>query len=123
MSRRLLMSGAVLTIFLLVTGAAFAKDIYVSRDTGSNGNDGSKGAPLKLLWKVMKTLAPGDHVFVAEGHYTGKSKSGVMPKCTVSNVILEGGWKSDFSERNPFKYITKIAPPAGIQGAGVECFK
>jgi hypothetical protein len=110
-------------MFVLVSGTAFAKDIYVNIATGSNGNDGSKAAPQKLLWKVMGSLAPGDHVFVAEGHYMGKSKSGVMPKCDVSNVILEGGWKSDFSERNPFQYLTKIAPPADKQGSGGECFQ
>jgi len=123
MNKRLLRSGVILSIILLVTGVSFAKDIYVSRDTGSNSNAGTKDAPMKLLWKVMKKLEAGDHVFVAQGHYTGKSKSGVMPKCTASNVILEGGWKSDFSERNPFKYITKIAPPANKQGAGRESFQ
>jgi len=118
----------LLFVTFLVVGFAFAstaiaKDIYVNRNTGSNSNPGTKSEPQKLLWKVMKNLQSGDHIFVSEGHYTGKSKSGVMPKCTVGDVIIEGGWKSDFSERNPFKYITKIAPPADRQGAGVECFK
>ena len=123
MGKRLFLS-VLLTCFVFsMGGAVFAKDIYVSKTTGKNSNAGTKEAPQKLLWKVMSTLAEGDHIFVAEGHYTGKSKSGVMPKCTVGNVIIEGGWKADFSERNPFKYITRIAPPADKQGAGVECFK
>lgn len=111
-----------LVLCLLLSGAASAKDIYVSIETGSNSNPGTKDAPQKLLWKVMKNLADGDQVHVAEGWYMGQSKSGKMPKCENSNVTIEGGWNKDFSERNPFKYFTMIAPPADRQGAGGEIF-
>lgn len=112
-----------LVVGLMLCQGAWAKEIYVSIETGSNGNPGTKEAPQKLLWKVMGALAEGDVVRVAEGWYQGKSKSGKMPKCEVSNVTIEGGWNKDFSERNPFKYFTMIAPPADRQGAGGEIFQ
>ena len=110
----------VAVLALIWSSVGLARDVYVSKDTGNNSNPGTKEQPKKLLWKVMAELQDGDHIFVAEGEYSGKSKSGVMPKCGASNVIIEGGWKKDFSERNPFKYFTIIAPPADKQGAGRE---
>lgn len=112
--RRLLTAALV----LLLAAPALAKDIYVSKETGSNSNPGTKEAPKKLLWRVIGELAEGDRVLVAEGIYHGRGKSGVMPRCAVSNVTLEGGWKADFSERDPFRYLTVIAPPPDKQGAG-----
>ena len=120
MQRRTLV---VLALLVLIGSPLAARDIYVSKDTGSNDGDGSKGKPMKLLWKVMGDLAPGDHVFVAEGFYSGKSKLGIMPVCTVSDVVLEGGWKKDFSERNPFEYFTIVGPDPDKQGASGETFR
>jgi hypothetical protein len=111
-----------LACLALATGTAFARDIYVSSETGKNDNPGTKEAPKKLLWKVMGELSPGDHVFVAEGRQEGQSKSGLMPKCAVSKVTIEGGWKKDFSERDPFKYLTIIGPPDDVQGATGSVF-
>ena len=112
----------LLVVFLLASGTALARDIYVNAATGKNDNPGTKEAPKKLLWKVMGELQPGDHVFVAEGRQEGQSKSGLMPKCGVSKVIIEGGWKSDFSERDPFKYLTIVGAPPDQQGATGKVF-
>lgn len=101
---------------LALSGAtAHAADIYVSSETGANDNPGTKEKPKKLLWKVMEELKAGDHVHVAEGRQEGQSKAGVMPKVTVSDVVLEGGWAKDFSARDPFKFLTVIeaAPDTG----------
>jgi len=113
----------VLLAGLCLCGTAAAKDIYVSIETGSNSGDGSKGSPMILLWKVISTIAEGDHVYVAEGWYTGQSKSGVMPRFGGKNITIEGGWNKDFSDRNPFKYLTIIGAPPDVQGNTAEVFK
>lgn len=107
---------------MLAAGTAAARDIYVSSETGQNDAAGTKEAPKKLLWRVMGELAPGDHVYVAEGRQEGQQKSGLMPKCSVSNVTIEGGWKKDFSERDPFRYLTIIEAPADQPGASGKVF-
>lgn len=67
-------------------------------------------------------LEDGDIVRVAEGLEHGQQKSGVMPQITKS-VTFEGGWKQDFSERNPFKYLTIIVAGFDRQGATSEVFR
>lgn len=103
--------------------AAEAADIYVSRASGSNKNPGTKEKPKKLLWKVMNKLKEGDSVHVAEGQYFGKGKSGVMPAMSVSKVKIIGGYKADFSERDPFKYLSIIGAPGDRQGDSREVFQ
>lgn len=112
----------VIALTLLVSGPAFAGDIYVSSETGKNENPGTKEAPKKLLWKVMGDLKAGDHVFVAEGRQEGQGKSGIMPRVSVENVTIEGGWKADFSARDPFKHLTIVAAPADQAGATGRAF-
>lgn len=108
---------------LVALGApASAKDIYVSRETGSNKGPGTKEEPFKFLWKVMSKLEEGDHVFVAEGVYNGRKKSGTMPRIEVGDVTIEGGWKADFSERNPFQYLSIITGVADRQADTAEVF-
>jgi len=109
---------AIALCCLVLVGQTLAKDIYVSIETGSNSNPGTKEQPKKLLWQAYADFAEGDTVYVAEGYYMGQSKSGAMPKSAVSNVKLIAGWKKDFSERNPFKYLTIIGPPGDKQGVG-----
>jgi hypothetical protein len=110
-----------LTAALLAPAAAEARDIYVS-NAGENGNAGTKEAPKKLLWRVMNELQAGDRIYVAAGTYHGQGKGGVMPKIEVSDVVIQGGWNADFSERNPFVHLTIITPPGDVQGAGKTVF-
>lgn len=110
-----------LTAALLVPAVAGARDIYVS-NAGENGNAGTKEAPKKLLWRVMGELQPGDRVHVAAGTYHGQGKGGVMPNIETSDVVIQGGWNADFSERNPFVHLTIISPPGDTQGAGKTVF-
>src|SRR5690606_7713616 len=51
-----------------------------------------------------------------------QGKSGIMPRIRASDVVIEGGWSADFSERNPFKHLTIISPPGDQQGAGKTVF-
>lgn len=114
-------AGAALALAALAA-PALARDVYVSIETGKNDNAGTKEAPKKLLWRVLNEVQAGDRIHVAEGTYAGQSKSGVMPRIRVGDLVIEGGWKSDFSERNPFKYLTIISPPGDQQAAGTTVF-
>lgn len=84
--------------------AAMGADIYVSIGTGKNKAPGTKEAPLKNLWKALETAADGDTIHVAEGTYPGKMKQNWFLIDKPLSVI--GGYKSDFSERDPLKYRT-----------------
>ncbi|MHC4393965.1 MAG: right-handed parallel beta-helix repeat-containing protein [Planctomycetota bacterium] len=117
--RILFTSIAALALFALPAPAA---DIYVSKTTGSNKGEGTKEAPKKLLWKVMKDLKPGDRVHVAEGIYNGQKKSGTMPRIPTGDVHIVGGYKADFSERDPFKYLSIITGVKDRQANTVEVF-
>lgn len=107
--------------FVIVLATISAQDIYVSKQ-GKNSNPGTKEKPKKSLWKVISKLKNGDNVYVAEGLYYGRRKSGVMPKCDKSNVSLIGGWTKDFSARDPFKHLTIIGSPADKQASSKEVF-
>ncbi|MGE0709039.1 MAG: right-handed parallel beta-helix repeat-containing protein [Planctomycetota bacterium] len=119
------MQRIALLALALVTSVplASARDVYVSKDTGSNDGDGSKEKPIKLLWKAMSSLQPGDVVHVAEGVYNGQGKKGVMPKITAGQVTLEGGWAKDWSARDPFKHLTIITGAPDVQGDTREVFQ
>jgi hypothetical protein len=119
---RLAILALSLLALVLAPASAAAKEIYVSKDTGSDENEGTKEKPKKLLWKALGAYEAGDVIRVAEGMYHGQQKSGVMPQITKS-VVLEGGWKQDFSERNPFKHLTIITAGFDRGGATSEVFR
>ncbi|MBL4847891.1 MAG: right-handed parallel beta-helix repeat-containing protein [Planctomycetes bacterium] len=107
----------------LLVSPALAKDIYVSKTTGSNKGPGTKAAPYKLLWKVIGKLTPGDRVHVAEGVYHGKKKSGQMPKIPVGDIHIIGGYTTDFSSRDPFTHLSVITGVADRQADTREVFQ
>ncbi len=114
-----------IVILAMPARAAEARDVYVSKATGSNSNPGTKEEPKKLLWKVLSEgeLQAGDHIYVAEGVYNGQKKLGVMPKLTVGQVVIEGGWTTDFSARDPFAHLTIICAAPDKQGETREVFQ
>jgi len=67
---------------------------YVSQETGSNRNDGSKGSPLKNIQKAIDLASPGDMIRVAEGNYYGLLNSGNIK--IAKGVSIFGGYSSDF---------------------------
>ena len=93
---------------LAATASLSAADIYVSLSMGANKNDGSKAAPLKSLWKALEKAETGDVIHVAEGRYPGKMKCNwfLMEK----PVSIVGGYKADFSARDPLAYRTLLQP-------------
>lgn len=99
-----------------------AGDVYVSVARGKKANPGTKEAPKKSLALVLQEAKEGDRIYVAEGVHEGKSDSGAMPRSAVSNLVIEGGWRDDFGERDPFQYLTTIAPPPTAQGTGEPAF-
>lgn len=98
-------------IVLLVFSFALslqAKDFYVSKATGNNGNKGTKEAPMKNIQKALKKAKAGDKVFVAEGNYYGMRDKGFIEM--KAPVELYGGYSADFSKRDVVKYKTLIQP-------------
>ena len=117
-----------LMIGALALGAALAtqveaRDIYVSKETGSNKGEGTQESPHKFLWKVMKDLQPGDRVHVAAGVYHGQKKSGTMPVIAVGDVHIIGGYAPDFSTRNPFQHLSIITGDPDRQADTREVFQ
>ncbi len=95
-----------------------SKTLYVSESTGSNRNDGSKGAPFKDLQKAVDEAPDGAVILVAEGNYQGKLDAGYISIKKYLSIV--GGYTTDFSERNPLQYITMICPGASASGTGAN---
>jgi len=110
-TRRFLLVAALAAASLLST-PALAKDWYVR--AGSDG-DGTKESPLGDPWKPLEKAVRGDVIHVAEGTYNGKGGSGHFV-IKVPNLTLAGGYKADFSERNPFKYLTVLERAKDFKG-------
>ncbi len=92
-------------MFVFIVGfAANAKDIYVSQ--GASGN-GSKESPLGTVDEALRSAFSGDVIHVAKGDYVGPGGSGrfVIDK---PNLTLVGGYNPDFTERHPFKHLTRL---------------
>lgn len=102
----------IIFVIQLSSISAFGKDIYVSADTGKNENPGTKEAPVKLLWKTIKSASEGDTIHVAQGNYPGEGKSGCQPKIETSNIKILGGYTPNFSTRSPFTNHTTVIAPA-----------
>lgn len=88
--------------------------IYVSSETGSNRNDGSKGAPYKNLQKAIEQASAGATILVAQGNYYG-----ILNKGNINidkPVKIFGGYSSDFSTRDVLKYRTFVQPDNASNG-------
>jgi hypothetical protein len=65
------------------------------------------------LWKAAKAATENVTLHVAYGRYPCQGKTGVLDKFTGRNIRILGGYNEDFTERNPFKYLTIIGAPEG----------
>lgn len=93
---------------ILVVGAAqaaVARDWYVR--VGATGGDGSLAKPLGAIEDALTDALAGDVIHVAEGLYYGKGGGGKWVVKTP-NIVLVGGYKSDFSARHPWRYPTVL---------------
>ena len=91
------------------------KVYYVSLERGSARAEGTKDAPMRDVQKAIDKAANGDVIRIAQGNYLGNLDRGWI-EMKGKYVSLEGGWKDDFSERNPVKYITRIQPSKEQKG-------
>lgn len=107
----------ILTLVATLAGAtdasslwapASGKAIFVSRDGGSNSNDGSREAPLKNLDKAIARADAGDTILIAEGIYSGTFDIGFFE--SDKPLKLYGGFTSDFAGRDPIRHPTVLQP-------------
>lgn len=103
-----------MTCVMLFGLTLHAQTFYVSKNTGSNRNDGSKDAPFKNIQKAIDAVPEGATIYVAEGNYFGTLDKGNIPvtKC----VKIYGGYNADFSQRDVLKYRTMVQPNAASNG-------
>jgi len=106
-----------LIVFFMVSGTADASDWYVK--AGAKKGKGTKEKPYKGIYKALKKALKGDVIHVAQGDYTGKLKSGFIIVRTRGLTLL-GGYNDDFSERNPFKYPTRILHDKESKAQGLD---
>ncbi|MBW1872747.1 MAG: DUF1565 domain-containing protein [Deltaproteobacteria bacterium] len=84
------------------------KVIYVIGKGGKNKNPGTKEKPMKNIDKAMAKAESGDTIVVAEGTFKGTFGVGFWEM--TKSVNLYGGFKRDFSARNPIKHLTVLQP-------------
>ncbi len=87
---------------------ATGKVIYVLGKGGKNKNPGTKAEPMKNIDKALAKAAAGDTIVVAEGRFKGTFGIGTW-EMTLP-VKMYGGFKKDWSERDPTKYLTLLQP-------------
>ena len=85
---------------------------YVSNAGSARADGKSAATPKKDLQAVLNLIRDngenGAVVRIAEGNYLGYMNAGYIE--IYNFVTLEGGWNSDFTQRDPMKYITRMEP-------------
>lgn len=87
---------------------AAGKVWYVSKEKGSNKNEGSKEAPLKNIDKAINNAAPGDEIRVAGGVYMGTLNVGFIESDKA--VKIYGSFDEAFSVQDIKAHPTLIQP-------------
>lgn len=84
--------------------------LYVSVETGAGSRtaDGTKDKPYKDLQAAIDAATEGAVIRVAGGNYLGKMEQGFIE--LKKYITIEGGWNTDFSERDPKRYLTMVQP-------------
>jgi hypothetical protein len=92
-----------------------ANALYVTIDNGSARGTGAKESPLKDIQRAIDLAPDGGVVCIAEGNYLGTLDRGWI-EIKGKYVSLVGGFNSDFTARDPQKYITRIQPSIQQRG-------
>ena len=98
-SRALVLGAFLMVGSLVASEAAHARDWYVSIGRGK-GKKGTKVKPAKDLGNIEKKLVAGDVIHIAEGTYVSKGGRGYDNIIVPVSII--GGYKDDFSKRDPW---------------------
>ncbi|MEQ8762487.1 MAG: DUF1565 domain-containing protein [Planctomycetota bacterium] len=107
---------SALLITTLTAGVTTAEDLYVR--AGAEKGKGTRERPYRALYKALERAKPGDVIHVAEGDYSGKLDVGFVTIGT-RNLTLLGGYAADYSERNPYRYPSRLHRRIGTD---VEAF-
>ena len=88
-----------------------AKIYYVSVNGKSRGADGLSVETAKkdiqaVLNIIKENNESGAVIRVSEGNFLGAANAGYIE--ISSWVTIEGGWNTDFTERNPLKYYREL---------------
>lgn len=104
------------TVTMLLCGSVLqAQTYYVSKNTGSNRNDGlSAEKPLKNLQKALDAAPDGATILVAEGNYLGTLDCGNIK--ITKPVSIKGGYSTDFSTRDILKHQTTVQTNSTTNG-------
>jgi len=105
----------VFIAFSLVSNQIQAKDWYIKG--GTKGGNGTIEKPYKGIYKALDKALKGDVIHVAQGDYSGKLKAGFII-INTRNLTLLGGYNDDYTERNPFKYPTRIFKDESSKASG-----
>ena len=91
---------------------ASGKIYYVSNSGGARADGLSAATPKKDIQAVLNLIRDnnedGATIRVCEGNYLGYMNSGYIE--IYNWITLEGGWNSDFTQRDPLRYITRMEP-------------
>ncbi|MBL0174372.1 MAG: DUF1565 domain-containing protein [Ignavibacteria bacterium] len=91
------------------TAPEFSGDvIYVSKQNGSNRNDGSKSSPLKNLDRAIQAAKPGGTIHVTGGIETGTLDAGFIEADKA--VKIYGSWDEGFTKQSIKDHPTVIQP-------------
>ncbi len=92
---------------------------YVSQEKGKNNNDGkSPQTAFKNIQKAIDKSKDGDTIKIAQGNYFGLMNTGniILKKA----VHLEGGYASDFTNRDILLHQSKIQPDNKSNKSGLN---
>ncbi len=97
----------VLTITGLVAVCSLrGQSVWHVSPAGNNSNPGTAGQPLKNIAAALDSAAVGDTIKVTAGNYAENL-------ITQTQVILLGGFSSDFTTRDLFLHASVIEPVGG----------
>jgi hypothetical protein len=82
--------------------------LYVSKEKGSNKNDGSMATPLKNIDKAIEIAAPGTEIRIAGGIYMGTLNIGFI--ASDKPVKIYGSFDQNFEKQDIVAHPTLLQP-------------
>src|SRR3954464_7561435 len=104
----------VSVVAMLSSSSASARDWFVSA-AAEPGGDGSKAKPFHDPYVALEQVDAGDTVHIAAGSYYGRLDCAHW-EIRSPRLTLLGGYKPDFSARDPWSSPTVLAAPKDLAG-------